>query len=436
MARALRIAVVGSGISGSLCARLLATRHEVTLLEAADRVGGHTQTLEVEAFGEMWPVDTGFMVFNDRTYPQFSRMLELLGIEAQASDMSFSVCCPRTGLEYQGSSLDGLFAQRSNLLSPRFYRMLKDIFCFNRAARRSIDSATADVPLREFLRAESYSQEFIQQYLLPMTAAIWSAPPEAMLEFPASFLFDFLQNHGLLQIFARPQWQTIPGGARGYLWALLHPLGDLVRTSSPVTSIKRLEKGVQVAVAGRESIEFDAVVLATHAPQAMAMLSEPTKTQKEVLGAFRYQPNEAYLHTDLSLLPSRRKAWASWNYRLSEEPDRPASVTYDLSRLQNVSSPQPLLQTLNPTQPIDTTKVLQKLQFEHPLFDKNTRQAQQQRDRLHEDGKIFFCGAYWGYGFHEDGVQSALAVCRHFKVILEDLAQPCIAVSTKAESNM
>ena len=438
-----RIAVVGSGISGSLCARLLATEHEVTLLEAGDTLGGHTHTIDVEAFGQTWSADTGFMVFNDRTYPNFIRMLQLLGIDSQASDMSFSVHVASTGLEYQGSSLNGLFAQRRNLLRPSFFRMLSGIMTFNYYARQLLDTPDDGLTLQDwidqcnddYVNAEFIDQEVIDHYLLPMTSAIWSAPREAMMEFPVRFLARFLENHGLLQVYNRPQWRTIPGGARRYLQALLHPLGDSVRNHSRVTSVARVDQGVRLTINDQEQLACDTVVLASHAQQSLAMLESPTSLERETLGAFRYQSNDAYVHLDEKLLPTRRRAWASWNYRLGDDPTQPAAVTYDLSRLQRLATPTPILQTLNPTDPIEPSKVLQKLQFEHPLFDASTHTAQTQHDRLHEDGKVFFCGAYWGYGFHEDGVVSALKVCEHFGINLDRLVAPCKVASTKAESS-
>ncbi len=437
-----RIAIVGSGISGSLCARLLATEHHVTLFESSEHLGGHTRTIEVDAFGQTWPVDTGFMVFNDRTYPNFLRMLNLLGIEARDSDMSFSVHCARNGLEYQGSSLNGLFAQRSNLVRPSFLRMVRGILRFNREAQKLLDAEDEGLKLGEWIdqcsadrsRAKSIEPEVIKHYLLPMTAAIWSAPPQAMLEFPVKFLAHFLQKHGLLQIFDRPQWRTIRGGAKRYLDALLHPLGDSVRVAAPVTSVGRTNAGVRLELANGEAESFDTAVIAAHAPDALAMLEEPTKTELDVLGTFSYQSNEAYLHLDEHMLPTRRRAWASWNYRLAADPSEPASVTYDLSRLQGHSTRTPILQTLNPNEPIDQAKILRKLEFSHPLFDATSYSAQTRHDQLHDCGRIYYCGAYWGYGFHEDGVASALAVCRHFGIHLEHLTRPCIAASTKAES--
>ena len=284
-----RIAIIGSGISGLVCARLLATEHDVVLYEAADHLGGHNHTVDVEAFGKTRTVDTGFMVFNDRTYLNFARMLELLGIEAQPSDMSFSIRCTSTGLEYQGSSLNGLFAQRRNLLRPRFYRMLYDILRFNRSAPELLQSADDELSLREYLREQKFSDEFANYYLLPMTAAIWSAPAECVTEFPARFLVQFLHNHGLLQIRDRPRWQTIPGGARRYVQALVNPLGDAVRINSQVTSARRENGGITLAVNHDQVERFDHVVFACHAPQALKILTDTTPAETKILGAFRYQ---------------------------------------------------------------------------------------------------------------------------------------------------
>lgn len=431
-----RIAIVGSGISGALCARLLATKHEVVLLEADDTVGGHAHTVDVAAFGQSWPVDTGFMVFNDRTYPNFVRMLELLGIESRNSDMSFSVHCQRTGLEYQGSSLNGLFAQRLNLLRPSFYRLLAGIFKFNRQIRSTLQSEDGETTLEQWIaQSKAIDPDVFDKYLLPMTAAIWSAPPQALMRFPVSFLARFLENHGLLQIYDRPQWKTIVGGSRRYLAALLHPLGNSVRTNSPVTKVRRTDQGVELEISAVQSERFDAVVLATHAPQSLGMLEAPSAAEQDILSCFRYQSNDAVVHLDTTLLPTRRRAWASWNYRLADDTSLPASVTYDLSHLQGHYTSTPILQTLNPNQSIESTKVIRQLPFEHPLFDTQAYAAQQRRDELHEDGKIYYCGAYWRYGFHEDGVLSALDVCAHFDIDLEHLTRPCIAASTKVASN-
>lgn len=431
-----KIAVVGSGVSGSLCARLLATKHDVTLFEAADRPGGHTNTVEVEAFGGRWAVDTGFMVFNDRTYPNFIRMLKILGVTTRPSDMSFSVQCTQDNLEYQGSSLNGLFAQRGNLVRPRFYRLIGDIFRFNRQAVQALASSDANLSLEEFLRKFRYSPQFAEHYLLPMTAAIWSAPPDSMREYPLRFLVEFMRNHGLLQVFDRPQWRTIPDGALNYLQRLLRPLESRVRTDSRVLAIRRFATGVEVEVSGSGIELFDKVVLAVHAPQALQMLSEPTSLENELLPCFAYQENQAVVHTDTAVLPSRRRAWASWNYCNSGDASRAVSVTYDLSRLQGVDSPAPILQTLNPVVAIAENKVLMRLQFEHPLFTQETHRTQTRHDELHRDGTTYFCGAYWGYGFHEDGVNSALQVCKHFDITLEDLTKPCKVVSMKAKSDI
>ena len=425
------MAVVGSGISGLLCARLLATRHDVTLFEANETLGGHTRTVDVETFGSTWAVDTGFMVFNDHTYPNFIRMLDILGIDSQESDMSFSVRCERTSLEYQGSSLNGLFAQRANLLRPRFYRMLADIVRFNRRSIGFLKEENTSISVKEFLAENKFSESFASHYLLPMTAAIWSAPTEGILDFPANFLLRFLQNHGLLQLRNRPQWKTIPGGAKRYVHRLAEPLGERMRINSSVTSAVRHEAGVSLTVAGEVVDDFDHVVFASHAPQTLQILQNATPEEIDILSKFQYQRNIAILHTDTSQLPSHKRAWASWNYRSNGDSRQPVSVTYDLSRLQRVHSPTPILLTLNPCTQIAKHSILREMSFDHPLFTDATHRARKSIDDLHKDGRIFFCGAYWGYGFHEDGVRSALQVCSHFGIDLEDLSSPCKAAYTK-----
>ena len=424
-----RIAVIGTGISGNLTARLLASQHDVHIFEANHYVGGHTNTVDVELSGNKFSVDTGFMVFNDRTYPNFCRLLERLGVESQNSDMSFSVRCEDSGVEYQGSSLNGLFAQRRNLLRPAFYRMLKDIFRFN---RRSLDVLDSDEPLSlgEYLQRESYSREFITQYLLPMSGAIWSCPPGKMLAFPARFLIGFFQNHGLLQIRDRPQWKTIVGGARNYADRLIAPLLDRVRLSCPVTSVARHEDHVVVQPEEGPAEIFDQVVLASHADQTLSLLADADTLEREILSAFPYQRNEAVLHTDIALLPRSQRAWASWNYHVNADLENSVAVTYDLSRLQNHDSPQPILLTLNGAGLVDPATVLRRFVYHHPAYSQASVAAQQRQLELLGRRRTFFCGAYWGFGFHEDGVNSALSVAEHFGIGLD----ACTAASIKGES--
>jgi predicted NAD/FAD-binding protein len=368
-------------------------------------------------------IDTGFMVFNHRTYPNFTRLLRLLGIEERDSDMSFSVRCDRTGLEYQGSSLNGLFAQRSNLVRPAFYRMLRDILRFNRESLELLKEDDDRLTLGEYLERERYGREFVEHYLVPMGAAIWSARPSKFYEFPARFLVGFLHNHGLLQLRDRPVWKTIPGGAKRYVDALLKPLQDRIRLSVPVQKVTPTEEHVSVQPGHGPAETFDHVVLATHADQTLRLLANPTAAEREILGAFPYQQNECVLHTDASLLPRRRRAWASWNYGIPREEGQPVTLTYDVNRLQGLGTPGPVCVTLNNAQKIGRQHMLQQIQYEHPVFTPGAVAAQRRHDEINGARRVYFCGAYWGYGFHEDGVNSALAVCRHFGIGLEHLAE-------------
>jgi predicted NAD/FAD-binding protein len=433
----MRIAVIGTGISGTLAARLLATQHEVQVYEASDYIGGHTNTVDIEAFGDRYSVDTGFMVFNRRTYPNFCRLIEMLGVHPQDSDMSFSVRCDETGLEYQGSSLNGLFAQRTNLLRPKFLRMLRDIIHFNRQATTCVlaDRIDDGATVGDFVRQCGLHAEFVRHYLVPMAAAIWSTSPRQILEFPARFMIGFCYNHGLLQLRDRPQWMTIKGGARTYIDALTRDIRDRIQLSCPVTNVTRSSDHVTVTTAGNGPTRtevFDQVVFATHADQTLSMLSDATEDEQQVLSAFPYQSNEAILHTDASLLPRRHRAWASWNYAIPRDDQQSVSVTYDLSRLQNHDSPSPILLTLNRTSDIDPSKVLRELRYMHPAYSMDSITAQREHNRISGLRGTHFCGAYWGYGFHEDGVNSALAVARRFGLTLD----ACTVASTKDESRI
>lgn len=426
-----RIAVVGGGISGNLVARMLAARHDVKVFEAAHYLGGHANTVDVRRGERTFPVDTGFMVFNARNYPNFLRMLERLEVESQPSDMSFSVQCERSGLMFQGSSLNGLFAQRSNLIRPRFYRVLWDVLRFNRTAERDV-AADPDVSLGEFLDRRDYSEPFRNHYLLPMSAAIWSCPPNQMRAFPARFLVSFFRNHGLLQLRDRPQWRTIVGGSRIYVERLLAPIADRIECNCPVEKVVRSGEQVLVQPRGRAAESFDQVVIAAHADQALAMLADADETERQVLGAFPYQRNDAVLHTDASLLPRTQRAWASWNYHIAQADAGRVSVSYDLSRLQRHDSGDPILLTLNPQQAIDPAKIERRMVYHHPAYGSDAFAAQTRHIELVGRRRTSFCGAYWGYGFHEDGVNSALTVGRHFDVDLD----ACKAASTRVRSDI
>lgn len=415
----MRIAVIGSGISGMLAARLLAESHEVHVFEANGYLGGHTNTIEVDVFGRCYALDTGFMVFNHRTYPNFIRMLRWLDISEQESDMSFSVRCLRTGLEYQSRSLNGLFAQRRNLLRPAFYRMLRDVLRFNREALDLVEREDATVSLGEFLERHRFSRQFIDEYLIPMGASIWSARPAGFREFPARFIIRFLDNHGLLTVRGHPQWKTIPGGAIQYVRQLMAPLADRVHLSCPVTAVRRHDRHVQITAATDHPEQFDAVVMATHADQTLQILTDASAAERQILGAFRYQDNEAVVHTDVTLLPQRQRAWASWNCRIPREANRPVVLTYDLQRLQRHEAPTPICLTLNHAEAIDPEKILYRIMYQHPVFGEAALTAQNRYAEINGKRQTYFCGAYWGYGFHEDGVKSALAVAKCFGKQLE-----------------
>lgn len=408
----MRIAIVGAGISGLTAAWRLAREHEIALFEATDHAGGHANSVRVRLGGRDFDVDTGFMVYNERTYPHFTRMLAELGAATQTTDMSFSVRCEASGLEYGGESLRALFAQPSNLLRPGFLRMLRDVPRFWRDARRLIESGDEKVTLGEFADGRRYSREFVDWHLLPMGGAIWSTDCDAMREFPALAFARFFANHGLLQLRDRPQWRTVTGGSRRYVEKLVAGFRERIRLRCPVRAIRRHADYVEVQASGAEPERFDRVVIAAHADQALRMLADPSAAELRVLGAIRYAPNEAVLHTDASLLPRRRAARASWNHHLLPARRGQAAVTYDLTRLQRLQAPEPLLVTLNRTQDVEPSRVLRRILYHHPQFDRAALAAQRLRGAIDGRRRTHYCGAYWYDGFHEDGVESALDVVR------------------------
>jgi len=414
----MRLAIIGTGISGMAAAHLLAANHEVTVFEADSRVGGHTHTVTVARTGRSYELDTGFIVCNDRTYPNFLRLLAKLGVATQPSDMSFSVRCESSGLEYSGGSLTGLFAQPSNLFRWSFHRMLREILRFNREAPALLAEPADGPELGDYLRANRYSAEFIDHYLVPMAAAIWSAEPAQIWRFPAKFLVRFCQNHGLLSIFDRPQWMTVAGGSHRYVEKIIAPFRDRIRLNAAVTSIKREREGVIVTTADGHAESFDQAVVAVHGDQALRMLAGPTAQEREVLGGFTYLENEVALHMDKSLMPTNSRAWASWNYHVPHQPVQRATVTYHLNRLQNLQSDENFYVTLNRTDAIEPSKIVRKIIYHHPVYSRASFAAQKRWAEVSGVDRIHYCGAHWGYGFHEDGVNSALAVGRHFGATL------------------
>ncbi len=407
----MKIAILGAGISGLVAAYCLHPDHEITLFEAGPKPGGHTNTVRVELDGETHAVDTGFIVFNDWTYPRFIELLNELRVSSQPTQMGFSVRDDATGLEYAGQTLNSLFAQRRNAVSPRFLRMLLDILKFNRRALKDADQLSQSMTVAEYLQLGKFSQAFAQQHLLPMGAAIWSCPLGTFSKFPIRFILDFYRNHGLLNVVRRPVWRVITGGSQTYVNALTAAFRNRIQLRSPVVAVRRLPDHVQVTVAGREPELFDHVVFACHSDQALRILGQDaTPLERDVLGKLPYGRNVAVLHTDDSVLPKSRRAWASWNYRLTGDEDAPATVTYNMNILQGLRSRQTICVTLNDETRIDPSRILGRFNYEHPVFTIERSAAQARHSELLAANRTSFCGAYWNNGFHEDGVVSALRV--------------------------
>ncbi|MCH2100357.1 MAG: FAD-dependent oxidoreductase [Planctomycetes bacterium] len=425
----MRIAVVGGGVSGLVAAWLLAREHEVVLYEAENRIGGHAHTSEVDFGDGPIAVDTGFIVFNHRTYPLFRRVLQELGVPEKLSNMSFSASIPSRGIEYNGASFNKLFAQRRNLIRPSFWRMVRGILRFYKESRELLSPEAAEVALGEYLQKNRYAREFVDDHLVPMAAAVWSTDRERMMDFPARFLVRFFDHHGFLEVDNRPAWFTVEGGSREYVAAISRQLGGAVRSGTPVKNIARLPKhsgsSHSMRVTSRESVDlFDQVVLATHSDTTLRLLEDPTKAEGEVLSALPYQNNVAQLHSDASVMPKKRRAWASWNYHVGRNSKAPPTITYWMNLLQGIESPEPLFVTLNRQEEIDPAKVHGQWNYAHPLYTAQTVAAQMRRLEIQGVDRIWYAGAYWGYGFHEDGVRSAVEVARRLGVpFAEDLPE-------------
>lgn len=411
----MKIAIIGSGIAGLTCAWRLAGHHQVTLFEAEPTVGGHTATVDVSTPQGKYAIDTGFIVYNDRTYPRFMGLLSELGISGQKTQMSFSVHNPQSGLEYNGHTLTSLFAQRRNLVNPAFWGLLRDIMRFNRLAKEALaGDVNENATLETFLEQHGFSAFFARHYILPMGAAIWSSSLQEMRRFPLPLFLRFFEHHGLLDVTQRPQWYVVPGGSREYVRAILTQLGDrlTLHLNAPVQQVTRHNGGVEIQLA-QSSHTFDQVIFACHSSQALAMLADPTPAESEVLGDIGWQHNEVVLHSDPRWLPVRERAWASWNYRLSERDQASACVTYNMNILQGLPEGSPLFcVTLNPETPVDERYVWKRFVYEHPMFNPKSWRAQSRRGEINGHQRSWFCGAYWYNGFHEDGVRSALDVVK------------------------
>lgn len=415
-----RIAVIGAGVSGLTTAWLLAEKHDVQLFEAGDYAGGHTNTEYVESGGRAWPVNTGFIVFNDWTYPNFMRLMDRLGVPSEVSDMSFSVDSSTAGLQYNGTSLNTLFAQRKNLLNLPFLNMVREILRFNKETRADLAAGTIrrTETLGEYLNRNGYSRYFRNNYIVPMGAAIWSAPEIVLEQFPIRFFLQFFNNHGMLSVDDRPTWRVISDGSARYVKAMMERLGDCIHLNSPVQAVTRGESSVTVTAEG-QSHEFDQVIFGCHSDQVLAMLTDPSDQERDILGAIPYQENDVVLHTDSSVLPGNRRAWAAWNYFIPKHSTEPVSVTYNMNILQNFhNAPEIFCVTLNRSHDIAPDKVIKRFNYSHPVFTLEAVQAQERYEEIGNKNRTHFCGAYWFNGFHEDGVRSALRVTHDFGVEL------------------
>jgi predicted NAD/FAD-binding protein len=424
----MRVAIVGSGVSGLVAAHLLHPRHDVTVFEARERIGGHVNTIEVPApDGGTDRVDTGFIVYNEHNYPHFSKLLASLGVPTQPSNMSFSVRCDRTGLEYNGSTIPQLFAQRRNLFRPSFHRMLRDILRFNREASEAVAQGGEDLTLGEYVTSAGFGPGLAEHYLLPMGSALWSVPRTQVLEMPAAFFVRFFENHGMLTVDDRPEWRVVSGGSDRYLEPLTAPFRARIRSATPVRRITRnaLTPGAGVGPPDRpeaasgvvvDGEPFDHVILACHSDQALKLLADATPEEREILGALPYQENDVVLHTDTSVLPRTRRAWGAWNYHLRGDADAPATVTYNMNVLQTLDLPRTYCVTLNATDAIRPESIAYRTTYHHPVYTNAGFKAQERHAEISGVNGTHFCGAYWGFGFHEDGARSAVRVARAFGI--------------------
>ena len=410
----MKIAIVGSGVSGLTSAYLLSKAHEVHIYETQDYIGGHVYTLPVYLNGISYEIDTGFIVFNDRTYPNFNKLLNQINVLSQPTSMSFSVKCEATGLEYNGTSINGLFAQRLNLLKPSFLLMVKDILRFNRDAKVFLNDPVEEITFGEFLKRGGYSNSLKNDYALPMASAIWSAKSKVIENANFRFFAQFFDNHGMLNVNDRPQWRVIKDGSKQYTLKLIEPFKNNIRINSPVDKIIRKNEGIEVVFNKQQKELYDRIIIATHSDQALKMIENPSHEEREILSAIPYQTNVAHLHWDCSVLPKQKNAWASWNYFKPNKLKDETTVTYYMNMLQSLDMPRNVCVSLNMEEHIDPKKIYKKIIYEHPVFTSEAILAQKRHKEIDGVNKIHFCGAYWGSGFHEDGLNSALSVCKSF----------------------
>lgn len=414
----MRIAIIGGGISGMTAAYYLSRRHDITLFEASDYIGGHANTALVRESSRTLPVDTGFIVFNEHNYPGLCRLFDELEVEAINTDMSFSVHCESSGLEYNGTSLNKLFVQRKNLFNFSFLYMLKDISRFNKEAIRDMQQGLDDtITVENYARQNNYSEVFIKQYLVPLGASLWSSPAERFRQFPMLFVIEFLNNHCMLQVNGRPRWKTVKGGSKEYVKKLTASYADRIQLNQPVQRISRRNGKIEVETRNNSTEEFDEAIVCCHSDQALQLLGQADETERGILEQFQYQQNEVVLHTDTSVLPMKKDAWASWNYRIPQAQQDHVSVTYNMNSLQSIESSQTYCVSLNQTRHIDKSKIIKRIIYHHPQFSPGRSDIQGCHQQLIRHDGISYCGAYWGFGFHEDGVSSATRVCEAFGLV-------------------
>ena len=411
----MKIAIIGSGISGLTAAYLLNRKHDVTIFEANDYVGGHTHTHKINIGGKNYSVDTGFIVYNERTYPNFIKLLDLLNVERQLSTMGFSVKSVSQDYEYAGESLNSFFAKRSNIFRFGFLRMLYEMYYFGKKVDSIYQELNVSTTLGDYLSDEKYSSEFINYFIIPMGAAIWSTPANKVLDMPAYFFIKFFYNHGMLEVINRPNWWVIKNGSSEYIKKIIKGFEKKIYLSTQVKKVSRNAAGIEISVTGKDqALEFDSVVFAIHSDQALKILNDPTNAEKDILSSIPFQKNEVLLHTDSSVLPKRKLAWASWNYQLDSDPDLPVVLTYNMNILQSINCKETLCVTLNDYNSVDKSKVLKKITYQHPIFTVAGIDAQKRKSEISGVNNTHYCGAYWRNGFHEDGVVSAIDVCKDF----------------------
>jgi len=417
----LKVAIIGSGISGLTCAYLLNQNHHVTVFEKSATVGGHTATKDIEVDGKQYAIDTGFIVFNDWTYPNFIKLLQQLDVASEPSSMGFSVSCDSTGLEYAGNNLNTVFAQRKNLLRPSFLRMLRDILRFNRRASSDLENQRIreDISLGDYLAQEGYSKKFASHYLIPMGSAIWSSTLQEMLDFPLLFFVRFFKNHGLLSVTNRPQWYVISGGSRQYIKPLIKNYENNIVLNADIHAVARDDNGVFISFGDGRVEQFDEVVFACHSDQALALLDKPSEQERTILSAIPYRNNRVVLHSDTSILPRCRRVWSSWNYHLHEDSSLPPTLSYNMNILQNLQADTTFVVSLNPQRELDSSKIFGEYEYAHPIFTLEGIAAQNRWSEINGVKHTWFCGAYWRNGFHEDGCASAVRVAKGLGALWE-----------------